>query len=66
MVEVLFRFTGRYVAVDPTGYYYERWDRAQPVSVIARTKTEASQKLWAMLGKCPRTGFQWSGSVAVS
>lgn len=46
----LFRFRGRYVSCDPEGYYHTRWDCANPVSVLARSKKEAGEKLWAMLG----------------
>lgn len=55
----LFRFKGRYVSYDPTGYFYTRWDRANPVSVLARSKDEAEKKLWAMLGAAPR-GQAWT------
>jgi hypothetical protein len=51
-----FRFKGRATGSDPTGYYYERWDRAMPISVLAETKTEASQKAFAMLGVHGRFG----------
>lgn len=50
----LFRFKGRYADTDPTGYYHTRWDRATPVSVLARSKKEAREKLWAMLGEAPQ------------
>lgn len=50
----LFRFKGRYASCDPEGYFYTRWDRANPVSVLARSKKEAGEKLWAMLGEAPR------------
>lgn len=55
----LFRFTGEYVDMDPTGYAMTRWDRATPVSVLASTREEAFQKAWAMLGKPPE-GRGWS------
>lgn len=55
----LFRFTGEYVDKDPTGYAMTRWDLATPVSVLASTKAEAAQKVWAMLGEPPR-GRSWA------
>lgn len=51
-----FRFTGRATGSDPEGYYYPRWDRAQPVSVLAKTKAEALTKAKALLGTHPRFG----------
>jgi hypothetical protein len=51
-----FRFKGRATGSDPTGYYYPRWDRAQPISVLAETKAEATQKAFVMLGTHPRHG----------
>ena len=50
----LFRFKGRYVSCDPEGYYYTRWDCANPVSVLARSKDEAGKKLCAILGEAPQ------------
>lgn len=50
----LFRFKGRYVSHDPEGYFHTRWDRANPVSVLAHSKDEAGKKLWAMLGEAPQ------------
>jgi hypothetical protein len=43
-----------YIDYDPDGYYYERWDLAKQVSILAATKKEALEKLWAMLGDAPR------------
>lgn len=34
----------------PEGYFCTQGDRANPVSVLARSKDEAGEKLWAMLG----------------
>ncbi|GAA1148752.1 hypothetical protein GCM10009651_36600 [Microbacterium natoriense] len=56
MTEPLFRFKGRATGSDPEGYYYPRWDRAQPISVIAPTKRAATLKALALLGTHPRFG----------
>ena len=58
--EPMFRFKGRATGRDPEGYYYVRWDRAQPISVVARSKVEADKKAWALLGAHPRFGT-WRG-----
>lgn len=50
----LFRFNARAVESDPTGYYMTRWDRAQPVTVVAHTRDEAFKKVRAMMGKAAR------------
>lgn len=50
----LFRFNARVVESDPSGYYMTRWDRAQPVVVVAHTRDEAFEKAWAMMGEPPR------------
>lgn len=55
-MSALFRFKGRATGSDPTGYYYPRWDRATPISVVAATKSEATAKAWPMLGTHPRFG----------
>lgn len=54
--KTLFRFKGRACGSDPEGYYYPRWDKATPVSVLADTKQEATNKAYAMLGTHPRFG----------
>lgn len=51
-----YRFTGRATGKDPTGYYFPRWDQAQPISVLAETKAEANRKALALLGTHPRFG----------
>lgn len=60
--EPLFEFTMRYIDKDPTGYYYERWDRATPTLIIAPTKAEAYTALWAMLGPSPRH-WTWTAQI---
>lgn len=60
MSDPLFRFTGRAVGYDTSGYAHTRWDRAQAVSVLASTKAEAGKKVFAMLGKHWRHGFSWT------
>lgn len=61
MSDTQFRFRGRATGVDPTGYYYPRWDKAQPISVLATTKSVATQKALAMLGTHPRFGTSGFG-----
>jgi len=51
-----YKFIGRATGVDPEGYYFPRWDRSQPVSVIASTKAEATNKALELLGTHPRFG----------
>ena len=56
-----FKFHLRATQKDLSGYYYTRWDRAQKVTVLAKTKQEAINKADAMLGKCPRgRGWGWA------
>jgi len=50
----LFRFNTRVVECDTTGYYMTRWDRAQPVTVVAHTRDEAFEKVRAMMGEPSR------------
>ena len=52
----LYRFHGRATGQDPSGYYYPRWDLAQKISVLAATKSEATEKALTMLGTHPRFG----------
>ena len=54
-----FRFKGRAVTVDDSGYYYARWDTATPVEALASTRDEAFEKAFAMLGESDRRGFSW-------
>ena len=51
-----YKFIGRATGVDPEGYFFPRWDRAQAVSVIASTKGEANRKARELLGTHPRFG----------
>ena len=52
----VYRFKGRATGRDPEGYYYVRWDRAKPLSVLANTRQEANEKAWKLLGEHPRFG----------
>lgn len=61
MKEAKYRFEGRATGSDPEGYYYPRWDRAQPVSVVATNKAEAYTKTIALLGTHPRFGISGFG-----
>lgn len=58
---MIYKFIGRATGVDPEGYYYPRWDRAQSISVLAATKEEATQKAVNMLGDHPRFSSWRSG-----
>ena len=59
----MFRFKIRATGIDPTGYFYVNWDKAQRLSVIAATKQEATNKALAVLGTHPRFGdFRRPGS----
>lgn len=58
----LFRFNARAVESDPTGYYMTRWDRAQPVTVIAHTRDEAFKKVRAMMGS-PARHSAWAVKI---
>ena len=40
----------------PNRVLHPRWDRAQPISIIAKTKQEATTKALEMLGTHPRFG----------
>lgn len=54
MTEPTYRFKGRSIDADPSGYYYPRWDKARKLSVLARTKDEATEKALIMLGTPPQ------------
>ena len=57
----VFRFHMRAAQSDLSGYYHTRWDLAQNVTVLAKTKQEAIDKADAMLGECPRgRGWGWT------
>lgn len=58
----LFRFNARAVESDPTGYFMTRWDRAQPVSVIAPNRDEAFKKVRAMMGS-PARHSAWAVKI---
>ena len=51
-----FRFHGRVAAANRN---YTNWDRALPVSVVADTKAEATQKIHDMMGAAP-SGCYWT------
>lgn len=55
------QFNFRRIEVDRSGYYYPRWDRAVPVSVVAETEAEARALVVKISGECPRgRGWGWS------
>lgn len=57
-------FKMKYAEKDSSGYYYVRWDRGVIAEVVATTRDEAFEKLWALLGDCPR-GFGWKWTATV-
>jgi hypothetical protein len=63
MSDATFRFTGRAAGCDPHGYYYPRWDKAQSISVLAKTGREATRKALDMLGTHPRFGVSGFGDA---
>lgn len=56
----LFKF--KVAEADRSGYFHTRWDRATPVSVIANTKPEALEKVWAIMGDA-RNGRYWTADM---
>ena len=60
MSEGLFRFVGRAVVRDESGYHHARWDKAKPVEVLASTRAEATEKAVEMLGDPQRRGWSWA------
>lgn len=52
----MYEFFGRATGSDPEGYYHQRWDRAQPITVNAETTDEANRKAFQVLGPHPRFG----------
>ncbi len=52
------RFDFRRIASDREGYYYDRWDLAVPMSVVANTENEARTKAAEISGQC-RSGRFW-------
>lgn len=57
--EPSFEFDIIAVGSDPSGYYYPRWDKAQKLTVIASTKSQAYKIAITVLGKEPR-GWDWT------
>ena len=55
----IFRFHGRAVQADNSGYYFVRWDRAQDISVLASTRQQASNKAVDMLGPANDRHQHW-------
>jgi len=53
-----FRFKMSAVPKDQTGYYYPKWDTAQPITVIAHNREEAAQKASVALGESEQ-GWPW-------
>ena len=51
-----YRFKIRATGLDPEGYYYANWEKAQSLSVLGHNKAEATTKALAMLGTHPRFG----------
>ena len=58
----MFKFKMRVVEEDPEGYYYVRWDRATPISVIAENKKDAYKQCWEVMGDSPR-GWTWTAHI---
>lgn len=54
----MMRFDMRAAQADREGYYYTRWDKATPISVVAETKRQAINKAAAALGDA-RPGYCW-------
>jgi hypothetical protein len=52
------RFDFLRIASDPHGYYYDRWDRAVPFSVVAADEPGARAKATELSGGCS-DGFCW-------
>lgn len=62
--EPLYKFSISAAQRDKTGYYITRWDRAEKITVNARTKAEAIKKTLAVLGDCPRgKDSMWAISI---
>lgn len=59
----MFEFSIRAAEKDPSGYYYTRWDLAQSVKVKAETKTDAFDKVRAVLGETKEYGWKWAMTV---
>ena len=52
-------FKFRRIASDREGYYYDRWDRAVPMTVVAETEAEARTKARTISGE-PPSGRFWT------
>ena len=52
-----YRFNFRRIASDREGYYYDRWDRAVPLSVVAESETDARQEARKVSGEPPSGRF---------
>lgn len=50
---VLYQFTFRAVARPDDAYYVTRWDRAKTYEVVAATRADGFEQLWALLGPAP-------------
>ena len=48
----------RRIASDSTGYYFDRWDRAIPIIVVASNEAEARKKARGFSGE-PPSGHYW-------
>ena len=48
-----FRFVGKAVLRRDDPYYITRWDKAEPISVVASSRQEATNKTFAVLGDPP-------------
>ncbi len=48
-----YRFEMRVANEDKEGYYYTRWERAQKLTVVAKTISEAKEKAGIVLGDPP-------------
>lgn len=55
-------FKFKVAEADRHGYYVTRWDRATPVSVIADSKPDALEKVWALMGEA-RSGRYWTADL---
>lgn len=60
------RFKFRRIASDREGYYYDRWDRAVPLSVIATDEPEARAKAHKVSGPPPDGRFWKFVLVAIT
>ena len=54
-----FKFDGKIVTADTTGYYHPRWDQATPITVYADTRDAATKKAIAVMPPT-RRGWKWT------